>query len=590
MNVFDAARDQLLENGFTSGEDSIANPSNYTLFSAVRRANGMDPEDADVCYWNWKELREYLSVVWATLDRVATSRHGASIQATAWSYPAERNLSEVMELLNEAAEARPELEAVQAHRRPRAAMTGVNKPRGAIATTLGLLQETRSDTFASLIHEVAGAVPADSLNEDLLLHIESMLNAAVTPTDPVRRKASLSPVPKLLSSYFGEPQSEMQQAWTNFAGFLHHVSLNNGPEVSDTDLVGWLHGKIRVRDSKPRKPRAAAPAAVGIAPSTASATSAPTVNRAASSGVAAVAVSFSAIDVETANAQRASVCAIAVVHVNNGRVTGRHKWLAQPPAGYQEFHGINVGIHGIHASDVANEPPFASVIPEIASMLKGRLVVAHNASFDVSALRLACLASGAEVPEFEYTCTMSLCRAALKMPSYKLPLCAEALSVEMGKHHDPLADAEASALIALALMRSKNVNSLEELLDTFHQRWGRLTKIDWMSDGSSRKPSGPATNTSADHSSPLYGRGVVITGDLGYMTRREAFDRIVELGGVRQTTVGQRTHILVVGDFNPATLLPGETGSASTRKAFELQAGGQQIEVMSGYDFLPMLD
>ena len=223
-------------------------------------------------------------------------------------------------------------------------------------------------------------------------------------------------------------------------------------------------------------------------------------------------------------------------------------------------------------------------------MLKGRLVVAHNASFDVDAIRRACAASEAEVPEFDYTCTMSLCMAALKMDSYKLPLCAEALSVEMGKHHDPLADAEASALIALALMRSKNVNSLDELLDAFHQRWGRLTKIDWMNDRSSRKPSGSATNRSADDSNPLYGRGVVITGELGYMTRKQAFDRIAELGGVPQKTVGKRTHILVVGDFNPATLLPGETGSASTRKAFELQAGGQQIEVMSGYDFLPMLD
>ena len=74
------------------------------------------------------------------------------------------------------------------------------------------------------------------------------------------------------------------------------------------------------------------------------------------------------------------------------------------------------------------------------------------------------------------------------------------------------------------------------------------------------------------------------------MTRQQAFDRLAELGGIAQANVTRTTQILVVGDLNPAVLRPGETGTGKTRRVFELQASGQPIEVMSGYDFLAMLD
>ena len=71
---------------------------------------------------------------------------------------------------------------------------------------------------------------------------------------------------------------------------------------------------------------------------------------------------------------------------------------------------------------------------------------------------------------------------------------------------------------------------------------------------------------------------------------KQAFEQLARLGAIGQDNVTKATQLLVVGDLNPAVLRPGEAATGKMRKAFDRQAKGQQIEVMSGYDFLAMLD
>lgn len=304
---------------------------------------------------------------------------------------------------------------------------------------------------------------------------------------------------------------------------------------------------------------------------------------------------FAVIDVETANAQRASICSVGIAIVDEGEVASRHHWLVQPPDGFQDFSAFNTRIHGIRTADVAHAPAFASLMPQVSDVLSGLPVVAHNASFDIGAIRLACLASEAPMPTFRYSCTMALARATLQLPSYSLPFCAEALGVKMGRHHDALADAEASARIALALLDREGVDDLDALLEHCRIQWGQLTEIEWLRTrfhlgvrSSGKGVQDP--NPDADPSHQLYGRHVAVTGDLVVMTRQQAFDQLAEIGAIGQDNVTRATQILVVGDLNPAVLRPGEAATGKMRKAFDLQAKGQQIEVMSGYDFLAMLD
>jgi DNA polymerase-3 subunit epsilon len=175
---------------------------------------------------------------------------------------------------------------------------------------------------------------------------------------------------------------------------------------------------------------------------------------------------------------------------------------------------------------------------------------------------------------------MALSRAQLQLPSYSLPFCAEALGIEMGQHHDALADAAASARIPLALLDRKEADGLDVLLDRCRLRWGLLTEIEllrtsYSSGAPSAEDGTQPANPEADPDHQLYGLHVALTGDLVVLTRQQAFDRLAELGAIGQDNVTRATQLLVVGDLNPAVLRPGEAATGKMRKAFDRQATGQ---------------
>jgi DNA polymerase-3 subunit epsilon len=87
---------------------------------------------------------------------------------------------------------------------------------------------------------------------------------------------------------------------------------------------------------------------------------------------------FVAIDVETANADLASICQIGLVGFQNGILKQSWKTLVNPE---DDFDGINVSIHGIDERTVKGAPTF----PKIFHVVKERLtrsVVASHTSFD----------------------------------------------------------------------------------------------------------------------------------------------------------------------------------------------------------------
>ena len=74
------------------------------------------------------------------------------------------------------------------------------------------------------------------------------------------------------------------------------------------------------------------------------------------------------------------------------------------------------------------------------------------------------------------------------------------------------------------------------------------------------------------------------------MTRQIAWEECARVGAIPERGTTKRTNVLVVGDINPAVLRPGSDITGKARRAFELQAHGQDIEVTTEDDFLRCLD
>lgn len=167
---------------------------------------------------------------------------------------------------------------------------------------------------------------------------------------------------------------------------------------------------------------------------------------------------WAAIDFETATSSRDSACAVGIVIVEDGSITAEHEWLIRPPG--NEYHVGNVGIHGIHPADTEHAADFDDVWGEAVEVIGDRLLVAHNASFDMGVIRGGCQRWNVPVPEYEYVCTVQLARKTWPgLDSHRLPVIIDRIGGSVN-HHDALADARACSEIAAACIAEAGAGGL----------------------------------------------------------------------------------------------------------------------------------
>ena len=110
---------------------------------------------------------------------------------------------------------------------------------------------------------------------------------------------------------------------------------------------------------------------------------------------------FLALDFETATPQADSPCELGIAIVRGGVVREVRNWLIKPPS-WPWFSPWNVAVHGIRPEDVANAPRWEEIWTEVAELMTGATVVAHNASFDMSVLRGTLATHRIPHPTFQY--------------------------------------------------------------------------------------------------------------------------------------------------------------------------------------------
>lgn len=109
-------------------------------------------------------------------------------------------------------------------------------------------------------------------------------------------------------------------------------------------------------------------------------------------------------------------------------------------------------IHGIHAADVLDAPEFGDIADSLLDTLRGRTVVAHNASFDMRFLHCELQRSGYGLPRRpDALCSMKW--AGRLIGPAKLSHCCEALGIEHPNAHSALSDARATSELVTWLSR-----------------------------------------------------------------------------------------------------------------------------------------
>ncbi len=172
---------------------------------------------------------------------------------------------------------------------------------------------------------------------------------------------------------------------------------------------------------------------------------------------------FIAIDFEMANSHPLSACAIGIAVSKNYKIVETRHFLIRPTK--LLFHWYNIYIHGITKEMVRNEPKFDKIWPQLSDYFRQGMVVAHNASFDMSVLRsLMNKYNIIDCPSFSYCCSVNISKKTWEgLSNYKLPTVSKFLNIELA-HHDPEEDARACARIVIEALKKTNVKSIDELL------------------------------------------------------------------------------------------------------------------------------
>lgn len=160
---------------------------------------------------------------------------------------------------------------------------------------------------------------------------------------------------------------------------------------------------------------------------------------------------FAAIDFETANSERSSVCSVGVVIVRNNEIVDSFYSLINPEPNYYNYWCTKV--HGLTSRDTDDAPVFPEVWKQIAPLVEGLPLVAHNSPFDESCLKAVFRVYQMDYPDYPFYDTLSASRQTLpELENHQLHTVAAACGYQLDNHHHALADAEACAWIAREIL------------------------------------------------------------------------------------------------------------------------------------------
>lgn len=297
---------------------------------------------------------------------------------------------------------------------------------------------------------------------------------------------------------------------------------------------------------------------------------------------------YTVIDFETANSSRSSACALGIVQVRDGKIINEINYLINPE---EEFDEFNIFIHGITPEMVKDKPTFKELWSKIKLILQDNFIIAHNAAFDISVLRHVLDKYSLEYPDFKYSCTRILSKKTWSnLINYKLNTIAKKLGIQF-KHHDALEDSRAAAMIFEEILKINEVESMEDLHEKLKVRIGQVyqggykpAEVKHIENHLNVKSIKPQTDK-FDINNEFYNKNVVFTGTLQSMVRKEAVQKVVNVGGVCSNSVTKSTNYLVMGVQDYSKFVDGEK-SSKLKKAEQLIANGQELEIITEDDFV----
>lgn len=160
---------------------------------------------------------------------------------------------------------------------------------------------------------------------------------------------------------------------------------------------------------------------------------------------------YAIVDLEASGAKKGSnrIIEIGIVLTDGFTIEKTFQSMVNPESPVTPFVE---GLTGITSAKLIHEKPFSAFARDIEEMLKGRIFVAHNVSFDYSLLQEELKRCKIQLNS-PRLCSLKLSRKAFpKLPSYTLSAVCKHLEKPLTKAHRALEDALGAYEILKAAM------------------------------------------------------------------------------------------------------------------------------------------
>ena len=151
---------------------------------------------------------------------------------------------------------------------------------------------------------------------------------------------------------------------------------------------------------------------------------------------------------------------IGAVKVENGEITDKYSTFVNPkiPIPFRITQ-----LTSITDEMVMESPEIETILPQFLKFVGDAVLVAHNASFDVSFIEENCRQQGIE-PDFTSVDTVGLARVLLPtLSKFKLNVVAKALNISQEHHHRAVDDARVTAEIYVKFIQMLEERGIETL-------------------------------------------------------------------------------------------------------------------------------
>lgn len=205
-------------------------------------------------------------------------------------------------------------------------------------------------------------------------------------------------------------------------------------------------------------------------------------------------VDFVVVDLETTGAHATvnAITEIGAVRVRGGETLGEFQSLVRPVGSV--ITPFVARLTGITNGMVADAPRLEAVLPSFLEFMRGAVLVAHNAPFDVGFLRAACARLDYAWPAPQVLDTVTLARKALPRPevrNHKLATLAAHFGTDIQPDHRALSDARATVGVLHGLFEilgSDGATTLEDLTTVRTRGWSQRRRKAQLAKGLPHAP------------------------------------------------------------------------------------------------------